>query len=65
MADENTIKRIPPHDMNAERSVIGSMLILEINSERRVLLRIYAVLVFWVKYWQMYLQQLLQRIMPA
>ncbi|SNU07071.1 replicative DNA helicase [Lachnospiraceae bacterium] len=26
MADENTIKRIPPHDMNAERSVIGSML---------------------------------------
>ena len=26
MADENTIKRIPPHDMNAERSGIGSML---------------------------------------
>ena len=26
MADENIIKRIPPHDINAERSVIGSML---------------------------------------
>ena len=26
MADENIIKRIPPHDTNAERSVIGSML---------------------------------------
>ena len=27
MAEENTIRRIPPHDNNAERSVIGSMLI--------------------------------------
>ena len=26
MAEENVIKRIPPHDNNAERSVIGSML---------------------------------------
>ena len=26
MAEENTIRRIPPHDINAERSVIGSML---------------------------------------
>ena len=26
MAEENTIRRIPPHDNNAERSVIGSML---------------------------------------
>ncbi len=26
MAEENTIKRIPPHDISAERSVIGSML---------------------------------------
>ncbi|MBO4864392.1 MAG: replicative DNA helicase [Eubacterium sp.] len=26
MAEENVIKRIPPHDINAERSVIGSML---------------------------------------
>ena len=27
MAEETIIKRIPPHDNNAERSVIGSMLI--------------------------------------
>ena len=27
MAEENTIRRIPPHDNNAARSVIGSMLI--------------------------------------
>ena len=27
MADDNTVKRIPPHDNNAERSVIGSMML--------------------------------------
>ena len=107
MADENTIKRIPPHDMNAERSVIGSMLMdrdaisevsailtkedfyntqygiifdamVDLYNEGKPVDEIIlgeklrekgapedAVLVFWVKYWQMYLQQLLQRIMPA
>lgn len=27
MADENTIKKIPPHDNNAEKSVIGAMML--------------------------------------
>lgn len=27
MADENEVRRIPPHDLNAEKSIIGSMLL--------------------------------------